>query len=144
MNRLARYSVAPGLVLALMLLTAISIARAIPATAPGVETTIDRAGALAANKSVAEVVWYDQESRLALRLKDGAQTWVAFPSSGGAANQLLGVLIQNGAHVRVDQERDSERWRLLATGAIPALVIAIGLVLMLTSLRAATATRSAM
>jgi hypothetical protein len=111
-------------VILVFVLCGVVVLRAVPVTSGGNEITLDVAGRLITSKKVTDAVWYDQESRMAMRLSDGKQAWVAFPVAAGSSAQLLSSVVQNGGHVRVDQERAVEIWRLLATTIVPAFIVA--------------------
>ncbi|MEX2289574.1 MAG: AAA family ATPase [Mycobacteriales bacterium] len=121
----------------LVLLLAL-VAAAFTATAPrspGLELTLDRLTALAAEEQVAVAALRDQEARVEGRLDDGTRFWTGYPASDSATGQLLTTLTDSGARVRVDAQAGQATIRLLATVLLPLAVLANLFALLFVGLR---------
>ena len=89
----------------------------------GVSVPLSRIENLAEHKQIDEATLLDQDSRVVVVTKEGAELYSAYPQSDAATGTLLEGVRKSGAVIAVDQQSDKPAKQILVQFLIPILLL---------------------
>jgi len=100
-----------------------SMLDSIQPSSPGEQIPLSRVNQLSSSDQIATATLLDQDSRVVLDTVNGRTLWAAYPESDAETAQLVRMLEQDGAVVRVDQQSSKPTKQIIVQFLLPILLL---------------------